>query len=103
VCARVGNQQSRCVVTANRRCSEPSSSTLRSPPIDLPHTPQKIRTHPTIMVAMAEAGGAMWKKWEKRGWRAQTDLAKNEWGGWGSRQGLALVRTAQAAMLPEAT
>jgi hypothetical protein len=55
------------------------------------------------MVAMAEAGGAMWKKWEKRGWRAQTDLAKNEWGGRGSRQGLALARTAQAAMLPEAT
>jgi hypothetical protein len=35
------------------------------------------------MVAMAEAGGAMWKKWEKRGWHAQTDLAKNEWGGRG--------------------
>jgi hypothetical protein len=33
---------------SNRRCSEPSSSTSRSPLIDLPRTSRKIRTHPTI-------------------------------------------------------
>jgi hypothetical protein len=33
---------------SNRRCSEPSSSTSRSLPIDLPHTSRKIGTHPTI-------------------------------------------------------
>jgi hypothetical protein len=32
----------------NRRYSKPSSSTSRSPPINLPRTSQKIRTHPTI-------------------------------------------------------
>jgi hypothetical protein len=32
----------------NWRCSEPSSSTSRSPPIDLPCTSRKIGTHPTI-------------------------------------------------------
>jgi hypothetical protein len=35
---------------SNRRCSEPSSSTSRSPPIDLPRTSRKIGTHPTITV-----------------------------------------------------
>jgi hypothetical protein len=35
---------------SNQRCSEPSSSTLRSPPIDLSCTSQKIGTHPTISV-----------------------------------------------------
>jgi hypothetical protein len=42
---------------SNRRCSEPSSSTSRSPPIDLPRTSRKIGTHPTIkwyQVAIAE-------------------------------------------------
>jgi hypothetical protein len=34
----------------NRCCSEPSSSTSRSPPIDLPRTSQKIGTHPTLNV-----------------------------------------------------
>jgi hypothetical protein len=33
---------------SNRRCSKPSSSTSRSPPIDLPCTSWKIGTHPTI-------------------------------------------------------
>jgi hypothetical protein len=33
---------------SNRRCSEPSSSTSRSPPINLPHTSRKIGSHPTI-------------------------------------------------------
>jgi hypothetical protein len=33
---------------SNRRCSEPSSSMSRSPPIDLPHTSRKIGTHRTI-------------------------------------------------------
>jgi hypothetical protein len=35
---------------SNRRCSEPLSSTSRSPPIDLPRTSWKIGTHPTITV-----------------------------------------------------
>jgi hypothetical protein len=33
---------------SNWRCLEPSSSTSRSPPINLPHTSRKIGTHPTI-------------------------------------------------------
>jgi hypothetical protein len=33
---------------SNRCCSEPSSSTSRSPSIDLPRSSQKIGTHPTI-------------------------------------------------------
>jgi hypothetical protein len=37
---------------SNRRCSEPSSSTSRSPPIDLPHTSRKIETHPTITTSL---------------------------------------------------
>jgi hypothetical protein len=38
--------------SSNRCCSEPSSSTSRSPPIDLPRTSRNIGTHPTIMATL---------------------------------------------------
>jgi hypothetical protein len=41
VCARVGNQRSRGVVTTR-------DQTSRYPPIDLPRTSRKIGTYPTI-------------------------------------------------------
>jgi hypothetical protein len=49
----------------NRRCSEPSSSTSRSPPIDLPHTSRKIGTHPTITRAWLPGARARVEPWNK--------------------------------------
>jgi hypothetical protein len=39
----------------NRCCSEPSPSMSRSPPIDLPRTSRKIRTHPTIILVYSRS------------------------------------------------
>jgi hypothetical protein len=51
---------------SNRRCSEPSSSTSRSPPIDLPCTSQKIGTHPTIITSLPPNSIDSWVSLEQK-------------------------------------
>jgi hypothetical protein len=62
-------------IGSNWRCSEPSSSTSRSQPIDLPCTSRKIGTHPTIMVSghpRTAHGAFAWQMALERG-RTRTD------------------------------